>query len=256
VNITANADGTETKTALWPEHLSLAELDQIKANYAASGNGSLFYQEYQNDPVSDENRKFKKEKFQFYDPSTIKALSLSTTLTIDRAYSKDKTADYTAFVVVSVDQENNWYVRHAEQFKGTEQEIITKIFDMKAFYAPSRIGIEQKAFEYTIKPALDDEMRKRNMFFLIEPLKDAGRNKNTRIEGLIPRFETQSIFFLPNQTDLMDQLITFPKGIHDDIADALSYTLELASCPTPLGSSGAQQYIPKGLSRSPFYKNQ
>jgi phage terminase large subunit-like protein len=251
--ITINPE-TNQPQALWPEHLSLDDLDQIKKNYIASGNGSLFYQEYQNDPVSDENRKFKKELFQFFDEPSISAKSLSTTLAIDRAYSKEKTADYTGFTVVSVDQENNWYIRHAEQFKGTEGEIIQKIFDMKKYFNPQRIGIEQKAFEYTIKPALDDEMRKRNMFFLVEPLKDGGRNKNTRIEGLIPRFETKSIYLKTTQTDLIDQLVTFPKGIHEDVLDSLSYHLELASVPSTSMGAGATQYIPKHLSRSPYQR--
>ena len=45
--------------ALWPEHLNLEELEKIKQNYILQGQGYFFYQEYQNDPVSDENRKFK-----------------------------------------------------------------------------------------------------------------------------------------------------------------------------------------------------
>jgi phage terminase large subunit-like protein len=250
--VTDPKTGTTTNYALWPEHLSLEELDIIYQNYVASGNGPLFFMEYQNQPVSDEDRKFKRELFQFFDEPSISAKSLSTTLTIDRAYSKEHTADFTGFTVVSVDQENNWYVRHAEQFKGTEGEIIQKIFDMKAFYHPQRIGIEQKAFEYTIKPALDDEMRKRNQFFLVEPLKDGGRNKNTRIEGLVPRFETKSIYLKATQTALIDQLITFPKGIHEDIIDSLAYHLELASVPATAMGAGATQYIPKRLSRSPY----
>jgi hypothetical protein len=48
--------------ALWPEHLNIKELDQIMQDYFTKGQGYLFYQEYQNDPVSDENRKFKLKK--------------------------------------------------------------------------------------------------------------------------------------------------------------------------------------------------
>jgi hypothetical protein len=35
--------------ALWPEHLDLKELEQIKRNYIEQGQGYLFYQEYQNE---------------------------------------------------------------------------------------------------------------------------------------------------------------------------------------------------------------
>lgn len=217
--------------ALWPEHLNLDELNKLKAEFLSQGQGYLFYQEYQNDPISDENRKFKIEKISYYDEKDILAKKLSTFITIDRAYSTALTADWTGIIVVSVDVENYWYIRMAERFKGTEKDLIDKIFDLKGHYNPSKIAIEQKAYEYTLKPYLEDEMRRRNIFFGVSELKDLGRRKTIRIEGLIPRYETGTIKFKKEQTDLIDELITFPKGVYDDLADALAYQLDLANDP-------------------------
>lgn len=214
--------------ALWPEHLNLQDLEVIKQDYISKGQGYLFYQEYQNDPVSDENRKFKLEQFKYYEDGDIASKQLTTFITIDRAYSLAKTADATGIVVVSVDNDNNWYIRMAERYKGTEKELIDKIFALQGYFQPVKFGIEQKAFEYTIKPALEDEMRKRNTFFLVDPLKDLGKAKTVRIEGLVPRFEASSVFLKRDMTDLIDELIKFPKGLHDDLIDALSYQLEVA----------------------------
>jgi len=214
---------------LWPQHLNLVELEQIKQDYISKGQGYLFYQEYQNDPVSDENRKFKLEKFKYDEnEDELAARELVTYITIDRAYSLDKTADATGIIVNSVDRDNNWHIRLAERFKGTEKELIDKIFGLYMFFNPVKFGIEQKAFEYTIKPALEDEMRKRNIFFLVEQLKDLGKSKVVRIEGLVPRFETGSIFLKRDQVELVDELIKFPRGLHDDLIDALAYQLEIA----------------------------
>ena len=204
------------------------ELLAIKQEYISQGQVILFYQEYQNDPVSSENQKFKLEKFKYYEEKDIINKYLRTFITIDRSYSLEKTADFTAFVVVSVDRENNWYVRMAERFKGTEKDIIKKIFDLHAYFSPELFGIEQKAFKYTIKPALDDEMHKTNTFFRCEELKDLGRGKNVRIEGLIPRFEAGSILMKRDQTDLVDELIKFPKALHDDLIDSLAFQLAFA----------------------------
>ncbi len=180
--------------ALWPEHLDLAKLEDIKQDYINKGQGFLFYQEYQNDPVSDEHRKFKVEKIKYLEnENELLGKQLNTFITIDRAYSLAKTA-----------------------------------------------------FQYTLKPALDDEMRKRNMFFMVEELKDLGRNKNVRIEGLVPRFETGSVYLKRGQTDLVDELLRFPKGAHDDLIDALSYQLELASSKPGLGGV-ASVFRPGGL---------
>ncbi len=217
--------------ALWTEHLSVEELEKLKAQFIEQGQGYLFYQEYQNDPISDENRKFKIEKIKYFEEKELEGKNLSTFITIDRAYSTAKTADWTGIIVVSVDVENYWYIRLAERFKGTEKELIDKIFDLRSYYKPVRMGIEQKAYEYTLKPYLDEEMRRRDEFFGVQELKDLGRRKTIRIEGLIPRYEIGTIKFKKDQTDLIDELITFPKGVWDDLADALAYQLDMARDP-------------------------
>ena len=205
---------------LWPEHLNLEELEKIKQDYISKGQGYLFYQEYQNDPVSSENRKFKIEKFKYITDKQAAELDgkmVNYFITIDRAYSTAKTADFTAIIVNAVDSDNNWFIVQAERFKGEERDLIQKIFDLKSHYRPIKIGIEQKAFKYTLEPTLKDEMRKRNTFFIVEELKDLGKSKNVRIEGLLPRFESGSVFLRKDQTDLIDELIKFPKALHDDL---------------------------------------
>ena len=217
--------------ALWPEHLNLDELEKLRADYLAKGQGYLFYQEYLNDPVSSENQKFHIENFKYYEEAEIEKKMLNTYMMIDRAYSTAKTADFTGIVIVSVDQENIGYIRHAERFKGSEKALIDKIFNLRAYFKPKKVGIEQKAYQYTFKPTLDAEMRKRSDFFNVEELKDLGKSKPIRIESLLPRFESDSLFFLKKQTDLIDELLTFPKGVHDDLADALAYFTQFAQPP-------------------------
>lgn len=217
--------------ALWPEHLNLTQIEKIKQEYTAKGLGFQFYQEYMNQPVSSENSKFPIEKFKYFTDDQLERKNLITYMAIDRAYSTKKVADFTAILIVSVDLDNNWYVSQAERFKGTELDLINKIFDLQAYWKPARSGMEQKAFEYTIKPTLETEMRKRNQFFSIEELKDGGVNKNMRIEGLIPRFNSGSIFFKKDQCDIIDEMTQFPASTHDDLLDSLAYILTFAEPP-------------------------
>lgn len=235
---------TEGK-ALWPTYLSLEDLEKIKQDFITNGQLSTFYMEYQNDPVTDENRKFKIEKFRFYDETDIQYNELNHYITIDRAYSKEKTADSTGIIVVAVDNQNNWYIKLAERFKGNEQELIDKIFNLHSYYRPVKMGIEQKAFTYTLGPTLTNEMRKRNNFFIVEELKDLGRSKNIRIEGLVPRFELGTIFLKREMTTLVDELTTFPKGIHDDLIDALAYQLEMVG--SFANGTGCSHYYPSSI---------
>ncbi len=233
--------------ALWSEHLTVSELEKIKKEYQENGYGYLFYQEYQNDPVSDENRKFKIEKLKFYTEKDLEDKAIRCVITIDRAYSINKTADYTGIVINRIDKENNWYIR-AERFRGTERDIIEKMFDLKDYFKPIKIGVEQKAFEYTIKPALKEEMSKRNKFFTVEELKDTGTNKNRRIEGLLPRYEMGTIFFRKEDVDIIDELTRFPRGGHDDLIDALAYQLQLVTAPP------AKRVIDSDLKEFEFFK--
>ncbi len=214
--------------SLWKEHKTLEQIDKLKKEYLEKGQGYLFYQEYMNDPVSGDNQKFKIEKFKYYTEEEIEKKSLTTFLTIDRAYSTQKTADFTAFIVVSVDRENNWYIRQAERFKGNEYEVRDKIFDVQAYWKPQRVAMEQKAFKYTFKVVMDEEMRKRNKFFAIDELKDGGKSKNMRIEALVPRFLSGGMYFKKDQLDLIDEMLTFPSGVHDDLVDALAYQMGIA----------------------------
>ena len=187
------------------------------------------------------------EKFKYYEEKELLAFSLNNYIAIDRAYSLDKSADFTGIVVISVDIQNNWYIRIAERFRGTEGDLIKKIFDLKSYFNPVRIGIEQKAFQYTIKPTLEEEMRKQGNFFLVDELKDLGKSKNIRIEGLVPRFEMQTVFLKRDQLDLQDELITYPASVHDDLMDALAYGLTM--CQSPIQGNTVTQFIPKNLKR-------
>lgn len=217
--------------ALWPEHLNLQQLEDIKQNYMREGQGFLFYQEYMNDPVSDEFRKFKFEKIKFFDPKEQEGKQLNVYMAVDRAYSMEKTADFTGIVIVGVDSDNRWYILDAERFKGNEKSLIEKLFDLKKFYSPLKVGIEQRSYLYTLKPTLDEEMRRRNEFFNVEELKDLGKSKALRIEALLPRYEASGMFFKKGQDDLIDELTTFPRGQYDDLIDALAYITTMAAVP-------------------------
>jgi len=82
-----------------------------------------------------------------------------------------------------------------------------------------------------IQPFLDDEMRKRNTFISITPIKHKGIQKELRIRGLIPRWESKSIFLVGDNFELLDEMRTFPNGQHDDVLDSLSMQLHNAKPP-------------------------
>lgn len=206
---------------IFPEKFNHQYIQELRGDQGSF----IFSCQYLNNPVDDESSKFKKSWIRYEQPQVLEGKQLFTTLSVDRAYSLQKTADYTGFTVRSVDQENYWHIRHARRARMTEGEIINQIFELRKHFKVDRVGIEQLAFNSTIKPVLDEEMRRRNEFFDVVELK--GKNsKVSRIEGLVPRFETGSICFTGEPLeflDLEDELLRFPVAEHDDLADSLAY---------------------------------
>jgi phage terminase large subunit-like protein len=65
----------------------------------------------------------------------------------------------------------------------------------------------------------------------IKPMKHNGTQKETRIRGLLPRWENKSIFMVGNCSDLWEEMRVFPRGQHDDVLDSLAYQDQIAYKP-------------------------
>ena len=74
---------------------------------------------------------------------------------------------------------------------------------------------------------LEEEQRKRQIYFNINELKrNTTTAKEMRIRGLIPLYKAGVIFHRKSDVELERELLQFPRGKHDDRADALDSQLE------------------------------
>jgi len=189
-----------------------------------------FSTQYMNDPIPDENRKFKTEWFKTVLEDELKHRELSFYTMVDPAIGQTKSSDMTAIVTIAVDQFNNWFIVNIIWDRMLPDMIINHIFTNYETYQPKQIGVEMVAYQKSLQYAIVDEMRRRNLYIPLVELK-ANRSKEERIEGLIPRYANGAIFHLeqcPHREALEDELVRFNKGKHDDIIDALSYGLQIA----------------------------
>ena len=93
-----------------------------------------------------------------------------------------------------------------------------------------------------------DEMRRRGRNLPIIPVKPQNRSKDERIRGLQPLYFNGKVFHrssLINNRYLEDELMRFPRAKHDDVVDALSYTLDFFTKPRPRGRdwNNKRQYL-------------
>lgn len=212
---------------LWKEKYDLEALKNIKKTVGSYDWSALFQQE----PVLSENQEFKPQFYQYRTIEYVRGLQTNAYLTIDTAISQRASADNTGFCLNFVDRENKWNIK-AWKLKISPMELIDMLFDLQQEYRLVNIGIEETIYLQAIKPFLEEEQRKRNKFLRITPLKHNQIQKETRIRGLIPRYESYSVFHIKGHCeDLEEEQMSFPKGAHDDVLDAEAYQIQIAKQP-------------------------
>lgn len=222
----AYADDEHT-VPIFPEKFSLEKLQFLRKKMGPT----LFSCWYMNDPIAEEAADFKKEWIKYYEPTTPHPGSLY--LAVDPAHSLSRDADYSAFVVAGMFQNRKIRVVDYVRRRVVPSDLVDVIFDLVKKWKLHRVGIETFAFQKTLKYDIERNQRERKIFFGIDELK-VGRsisgeptiNKEARIRALQPLFEQGLIEIRPDMHELVDELLSFPRGKTDDVIDALSRCLQ------------------------------
>lgn len=186
-----------------------------------------FSAQYLNEPFSAENQLFKPEMFKYWNE---RPKNLFIGMAVDLAISEARYADETAITVCGMDKEWRLYILDYVKGRWRPSEVIKNLFETRSKWKPHCVGMETVGFQRTLKAAAEEEMRRRRDYFSIEEIKTGPeRTKTERIKTLEPFYRNGSVFHAAwmKGKDLEHQLQTFPKGKHDDLADAVSMTLPL-----------------------------
>lgn len=190
----------------------------------------IYANQYQNEIIPSDDQDFKKSWLKYYEEVP---RNVYTFIFLDPAISQQSTADFTAYVVVSVDADGFWYVREAKRQRITATQTISLLFDLHRIYKPMCIGVETVAYQQAILHFLDEEMRRRGVVIPVTGIKRGpDRSKEQRILSLVPRFEWGRMLLTKGLVDLEDELAKFPRSRYDDLLDALSSIEDIAFLPT------------------------
>lgn len=208
----------------FPERLTQEFLDQARKTMGSY----LFANQYQNVIIPDEEKKFRKAWLRY----STELPKISTRFGfIDPAIGQKRHSDYTGIAIIHADTEGIWYLRLAARYRLTPSEIVDKAFELCEQYQLDALGVESVAYQEALLYLLAEEMQARQKTIPVKGITRSHVSKQSRILGLVPRFEWARIFCFPGMTEFEDEYDSFPRGRHDDILDALASLEELVYYP-------------------------
>ncbi len=207
---------------LWPQQYPMEEIKNIESDIGPYEFSSL----YQQTPIDDASREIKKEWFKYKAETEIDLQACRKIATIDPG-GKELENDYTGIIRNYIDKSGYWNVK-GERVRIDSDELINIIFQLHRERFEI-IGVEETVYLKAIKPFFEKECRRRGEFPNVEPLKHNRTQKEVRIRGLVPRYKAGAIYHIKGECiDLEEELLTFPKGTHDDTIDALAYQNDIS----------------------------
>lgn len=215
-------------TLFFPERLSKDFLNSARRTMGSY----LFANQYQNEIIPDDEKRFKIEWLKYYGAIPQPKYTFAF---IDPAIGQKDHHDYTGICIIDVDYHGNWYLKVAKRDRLTPTQIVEKMFEIQRLYQPQCIGIEIVAYQEALLYIADQEMRLRNVILPIKGITRKQISKETRILGLVPRFEWGRIFINGGMADFEDEYAKFPRATHDDILDSLASLEEIVYYPVKQG---------------------
>lgn len=234
---------------LWSSNWTVEKLEAKRKDMAIDGKSdTAFYQEYFNEPVSEEDQVFRRQMFRYFNDMQLKEVLMKKPhkfyIMLDPAISKKETADFTAIVCVLVNSKNEMYVVEVKRARMNPIETIKELFAMYERWQPEKVGIETVAYQKSLVYFIEEEKKRsyspvRSMF--IQEIK-ADVDKERKIKGLQPRYAIGSVYHRENDdmTPVLEgELLRFPRGATDDVIDALASVLQMI---TPVHREVEKEY--------------
>lgn len=210
---------------LHPKRFDRASLDKLRKNMS----NSTFECQYQQNPISKESQEFHTEWFKYIDRDQVPTWGRVFT-TVDPAWTKQSYSDYTS-ILTGKFIDDKLYILGYTAGKFDPAEAIDEIIKHIKLYAPEKIGVEAIQAKGVLSVPLNNTCKAMGIYANIEEIAQKG-DKESRIRKLIPLFRDWLIYFVRwiedgQPASLEKQLLTFPRGKHDDIIDSLQMVYDL-----------------------------
>ena len=229
--------------ALWPEQYPVEQLERIRKTIGAREWNAL----YQQTPTPAEGIQFRGDWFPRFrlgdEPKEMRYYMAS-----DFAVTPDA-GDYTEHGVFGLDPQGRWWLVDWWHGQTTPDVWIDRACDLIARWRPMLWAAEAGVIRRAVEPFLTRRMQERRTYCKIEWVPSIS-DKPTRARSFEARAAMQMVN-LPRiewADRLLDQLLRFPAGKHDDAVDVCSL-MALALDSMPAAPYPAEEVKPRRVMR-------
>ena len=194
-----------------------------------------FNSEYMNIAYDPDSQVFNEDNIIFYDDRDLidqwgRRIPLDVYGFWDLAVGKgNKRDDYNAVVTIGRDRLTGvMYVLDAWSAKVPAHKALTVAEQKISEWQPRLFGVETIQMQYEFYRQLQENIMKHGLYSTRLKACNPKAKKEDRIQILEPLFETGYLRLKRSQRLLLEQLLVFPQGEHDDLPDALASAVDLA----------------------------
>jgi len=208
-----------------------------KAKYIDQGQ---FFAQYYNDPSDPENARLNMDLVQYYDPAMVKLYAgqwyvgdkrLNLASACDLAFTEGKRSDYTAIVVLGMNEDGIIYVLDIMRFRTSEIPVMAEAIrrmHQRWYFRSLRVevGAAQGAVVKEIKRILASQGI---TLFLEEVTRGRGEgDKQERIDlTLLPRYQQGMVWhYRGGNCQVLEEELRQAHPAHDDVSDAMATAAE------------------------------
>jgi phage terminase large subunit-like protein len=223
----------EAGRSRWEERFPSEEIDREEAAARRENQWAYFAREKLCWLVPDEGQFFRPSDLRFYETPPA---NMVTAYAIDpvpppsaaQVAGGMSSKDFEAHVIVGMTANRDVYVLEMSTSRSHHPDwSANKFFELAGKWKPIRCRVEGIAYQATLKWYLDEQMKKRGRFHVVEIYKDQ-RAKPIRIrQSLAGLASNGKLYVRRDMIDWLAQWETYPGCDHDDLMDATAMAVSL-----------------------------